>query len=99
MNAKIHVTETRHRRGGGVARGQERVGIEVKAQAVVSPVHRREQIPLIPADAGHALEEGEDVDADNPEFFATDQTPPYTAQACTKSAHQITQNVKKEDRR
>jgi hypothetical protein len=61
VDSEPHPPVARHDRSRRLVRRAESVGIKVEEQPVVAPIHGGEEIPLVPADARHALEEREHV--------------------------------------
>ena len=74
------------------------MGVEVVPQTVISPVQSRQEIPLIPTDAGHPFKKGKDVDTDHTDGLATYEAFPPTAQTTTKRPQEIPKNVQEEQR-
>ena len=62
----------------------------------VAAIQRREQIPLVPSDPGHVLEERIDVDAYRSNLLAEDSAPVKAAPASAKGAREVPADVDEE---
>ena len=84
VHPEPHVAGARHRRRRRLVRREKGLGIEVVAEPVVTAIERREQVPLVPPDPGHVLEEGVGVDGNGRHLLGQNhpalESPPAGAQ-------------------
>jgi hypothetical protein len=96
VDAQSHGAVSGHLRRWSVVRGEEGAGIEVVGDSVVSPVEGCEQIPLVPSDAGHALEKRVDIDPDCGCGVIVDDSGMEAAPTGAQSAYRIAGDIAKE---
>ncbi len=96
MKAEAGAERGGERRRRRLVGGGEGVGVEVQLDARVDLGQAGQDVPLVPADAGHLLEEREDVDPDGEHVLAPHLAPPPAAQACRNRPREVAREVGEE---
>jgi len=93
VDSETQVAIAGHLRCWRIVGGEKGPGVEVEGEAVVSVIEGGEQIPLVPSDTRHALEEGVDIDADRGDFLPEHRAAMKAPPARTQRAREVAKNV------
>ena len=99
MNSQAQVAVTGHLRRGRIIGGEKGPGVEVEGETVVSVIEGGEQIPLVPSNTRHALEERVDIDADRTDFLPEHRAGMEATPAGAQRTREVAENVGKESNR
>ena len=95
VDSEPHLPAARRRR---LFRGEKSSGVKVVNEAVVTIVEFFKEVPLVPPDPGHTLEERVDVDSNRRHLLAADDAAMKAPPARTESAGKVPEDGDEETR-